>query len=99
MNWNKPWPRRRLAARTALVSLCLTLLCACSSQPTTVVQTKVVKRLPPPGLVPHCPEPDFTGGTYGDAVRFIPTLQMALRRCQTQINTLNHWIEQEETTP
>lgn len=53
----------------------------------------------PPGLVPHCPEPDFTGATYGEAVRFIPTLQTALRRCQTQINTLNHWIEQEETTP
>ncbi len=99
MNWNKRWPRRRQAARTVLASLCLTLLCACSSQPKTVVQTQVVKRLPPPGLVPHCPEPNFTGATYGDAVRFIPTLQMALRRCQTQINTLNHWIEQEETTP
>ena len=99
MNCNKLWPRRRRAARTALASLCLTLLCACSSQPQTVVQTQLVKRLPPPGLVPHCPEPDFTGRTYGDAVRFIPTLQMALRRCQTQINTLNHWIEQEETTP
>ena len=99
MNCNKLWPRRRRAARTALASLCLLALYACSSQPTTVVQTKVVKRLPPPGLVPHCPEPDFTGRTYGDAVRFIPTLQMALRRCQTQINTLNHWIEQEETTP
>ena len=99
MNCNKLWPRRRRATRTALASLCLTLLCACSSQPQTVVQTQLVKRLPPPGLVPHCPEPDFTGTTYGDAVRFIPTLQMALRRCQTQINTLNHWIEQEETTP
>ncbi|EOD56755.1 phage protein [Aeromonas molluscorum 848] len=32
-------------------------------------------------------------------MRFIPTLQTAMRRCQTQINTLNHWIEQEETTP
>ncbi|WP_404838536.1 hypothetical protein [Aeromonas media] len=74
-------------------------LCACSSQPTAVVQTRVVKWLPPPGLVPHCPEPDFTGSTYGDAVRFIPTLQTALRRCQTQINTLTHWIEQEENAP
>ena len=99
MNWNKPWPRHRKAARTALVSLCLLALCACSSQPTTVVKTKVVKRLPPPGLVPHCPEPEFTGSTYGDAVRFIPTLQTALRRCQTQITTLTNWIEQEETTP
>lgn len=97
MNCNKLWPRHRRAARTALASLCLTLLCACSSQPQTVVQTQVIKRLPPPGLVPHCQEPDFTGNTYGDAVRFIPTLQMALRRCQTQLDTLNHWIEQEET--
>ncbi|MCS3790708.1 hypothetical protein HNP16_000665 [Aeromonas hydrophila] len=39
------------------------------------------------------------GTTYGEAVRFIPTLQTALRRCQTQLNTLNQWIEQEETTP
>lgn len=99
MNWNKRWPRRRRAARIALASLCLALLCSCSNQPQTVVQTQLVKRLPPPGLVPHCPEPDFTGTTYGDAVRFIPTLQMALRRCQTQLDTLNHWIEQEETTP
>ena len=99
MNCNKRWPRRRRAARIALASLCLTLLCACSSQPQTVVQTQVVKRLPPPGLEPHCPEPDFTGRTYGDVVRFIPILQMALRRCQTQLDTLNHWIEQEETTP
>lgn len=97
MNCNKLWPRHRRAARTALASLCLVLLCACSSQPKTVVQTQVIKRLPPPGLVPHCPEPDFTGNTYGDAVRFIPTLQMALRRCQTQLDTLNNWIEQEET--
>ena len=96
MNWNKPWPRRRLAARTALVSLCLLALCACSSQPTTVVKTQVIKRLPPPGVIPHCPEPDFTGRTYGDAVRFIPTLQTAMRRCKTQLDTLNHWIEQEE---
>ncbi|AGM45690.1 phage protein [Aeromonas hydrophila ML09-119] len=29
-------------------------------------------------------------------MRFVPTLQTALRRCQTQINTLNQWIEQEE---
>ncbi len=99
MTCNKPWPRRRRAARIALVSLCLLALCACSSQPLSVVQTRVVKRLPPPGLVPHCPEPEFTGSTYGDAVRFIPTLQMALRRCQTQITTLNHWITQEDTTP
>ena len=99
MNCNTPWPHRRRAARIALASLCLAVLCACSSQPTTVVQTQVVKRLPPPGLVPNCPEPDFTGSTYGDAVRFIPTLQTAMRRCQTQLNTLNHWIEQEETTP
>lgn len=97
MNWNKPWPRHRKAARTALVSLCLLALCACSSHPTTVVKTQVIKRLPPPGLVPHCPEPEFTGATYGDAVRFIPTMQTAMRRCQTKINTLNHWIEQEET--
>ncbi|MGE6294209.1 Rz1-like lysis system protein LysC [Aeromonas media] len=75
-------------------------LSACSSQPAPpVVTTQVIKRLPPAGLVPHCPEPEFTGTTYGEAVRFIPTLQGALRRCQTQINTLNHWIEQEETTP
>ncbi len=99
MTCNKPWPRRRRAARIALASLCLAALCACSSQPLSVVQTRVVKRLPPPGLVPHCPEPDFTGSTYGDAVRFIPTLQTALRRCQTQITTLNNWITQEETTP
>ena len=99
MTCNTPWPRRRRAARIALASLCLLALCACSSQPTTVVQTKVVKRLPPPGLVPHCPEPEFTGSTYGDAVRFIPALQTALRRCQTQITTLNNWITQEETTP
>ncbi|MBV7437586.1 Rz1-like lysis system protein LysC [Aeromonas sp. sif2416] len=99
MTCNKPWPRRRRAARIALASLCLLAFCACSSQPTTVVQTRVVKRLPPPGLVPHCPEPEFTGSTYGDAVRFIPTLQMALRRCQTQITTLNNWITQEDTTP
>lgn len=99
MTCNKPWPRRRRAARIALASLCLLALCACSSQPLSVVQTRVVKRLPPPGLVPHCPEPDFTGSTYGDAVRFIPTLQMALRRCQTQITTLNNWITQEENTP
>ena len=99
MNCNKPWPRRRRAARIALASLCLLALCACSSPPLSVVQTRVVKRLPPPGLVPNCPEPEFTGSTYGDAVQFIPTLQTALRRCQTQINTLNHWIEQEETTP
>ncbi|MFM5713990.1 Rz1-like lysis system protein LysC [Aeromonas allosaccharophila] len=79
------------------MSLCLLALCACSSQPTTVVKTQVIKRLPPPGLVPHCPEPEFTGTTYGDAVRFIPIMQTAMRRCQTQINTLNHWIEQEET--
>jgi hypothetical protein len=32
-------------------------------------------------------------------VRFIPTLQTALRRCQTQITTLNNWITQEENTP
>ena len=96
MNCNKRWPRRRRAARTVLASLCLLALCACSSKPPTMVQTQVVKRLPPPGLVPHCPEPEFTGTTYGDAVRFIPTLQMAMRRCQTQINTLNNWIEQEE---
>lgn len=99
MNCNKPWPRHRQVARIALASLCLVALCACSSQPTAVVQTKVVKRLPPPGLVPHCPEPDFTGSTYGDAVRFITTLQTTIRRCQTQINTLNNWITQEETTP
>ena len=99
MNCKKPWPRRQSAVRTVLASLCLLALRACSSQPTTVVQTKVVKQLPPPGLVPHCPEPDFTGSTYGEAVRFIPTLQTALRRCQTQLNTLNQWIEQEETTP
>ena len=99
MNCNKPWPRRRRAVRTVLASLCLAVLCACSSQPKTVMQTQVVKRLPPPGLVPHCPEPDFTGTTYGEAVRFIPTLQTALRRCQTQITTLNQWIKQEETTP
>lgn len=99
MNWNKPWPRHRKATRTVLVSLCLLALCACSSQPTTVVQTQVIKRLPPPGLVPNCPEPEFTGATYGDAVRFIPTMQTAMRRCQTQIDTLNQWIEQEETTP
>ena len=99
MTCNKPWPRRRRAARIALASLCLLALCACSSQPLSVVQTRVVKRLPPPGLVPHCPEPDFTGSTYGDAVRFIPTLQAALRRCQTQITTLTNWITQEETTP
>lgn len=99
MNCNKPWPHRRRAARIVLASLCLLALCACSSQPLSVMQTRVVKQLPPPGLVPHCPEPDFTGSTYGDAVRFIPTLQTALRRCQTQIATLTHWIEQEETTP
>ena len=99
MTCNKPWPHRRRAVRIALASLCLLALCACSSQPLSVVQTRVVKRLPPPGLVPHCPEPDFTGSTYGDAVRFIPTLQAALRRCQTQITTLNNWITQEETTP
>nr|WP_168929929.1 hypothetical protein [Aeromonas schubertii] len=46
--------------------------------------------------MPHCPEPDFTGTTYGEAVRFIPTLQLALRRCQRQINALNHWINTEE---
>ena len=99
MNWNTLWPRRRRAARIALASLCLVALCACSSQPKPLVQTRVVKRLPPPGLVPHCPEPEFTGTTYGEAVRFIPTLQTALRRCQTQITTLNNWIEQEEHTP
>ncbi|UCP13134.1 Rz1-like lysis system protein LysC [Aeromonas media] len=99
MNCNTPWPLHRQAARIALVSLCLLALCACSSKPTTVVHTQVVKRLPPPGLVPHCPEPEFTGSTYGDAVRFIPTLQTAMRRCQTQLNTLNNWITQEETTP
>lgn len=99
MTCNKPWPRRRRAARIALASLYLLALCACSSQPLSVVQTRVVKRLPPPGLVPHCPEPDFTGSTYGDAVRFIPTLQTALRRCQTQITTLNNWITQEENIP
>ena len=55
--------------------------------------------MPPPGLVPHCPEPEFNGTTWGEAVAFIPTLQGALRRCQTQLNTLNQWIEQEETTP
>ncbi|UYE91931.1 hypothetical protein A051pD_gene0007 [Aeromonas phage A051] len=49
--------------------------------------------------MPNCPEPEFTGSTYGDAVQFIPTLQTALRRCQTQITTLTNWIEQEETTP
>jgi hypothetical protein len=49
--------------------------------------------------VPHCPEPEFNGTTWGEAVAFIPTLQTALRRCQTQITTLNHWIEQEEITP
>ncbi|MFB2830277.1 hypothetical protein ACE1BS_11810 [Aeromonas jandaei] len=64
-----------------------------------MVQTQLVKRLPPPGLVPHCPEPEFTGTTYGDAVRFIPTLQTAMRHCQTQLDTLNNWIEQEETNP
>ena len=100
MNCKKPWPRHRRAARTALVSLCLLALCACSSQqPQTVVTTQVVTRLPPPGLMPHCPEPVFNGTTWGEAVAFIPTLQGALRRCQTQISTLNHWIDQEETTP
>ena len=99
MTCKKPWPHRRRAVRIALASLCLLALCACSSQPTTVVQTRVVKRLPPPGLVPHCPEPEFTGSTYGDAVQYIPTLQTALRRCQTQITTLNNWITQEETIP
>lgn len=99
MTCSTPWPRHRRATRIALASLCLLALCACSSQPLSVVQTRVVKRLPPPGLVPHCPEPEFTGSTYGDAVRFIPTLQMALRRCQTQITTLNNWITQEEPPP
>ncbi|WP_429076439.1 Rz1-like lysis system protein LysC [Aeromonas hydrophila] len=75
-------------------------LCACSSQPPrTVITTQVVKRLPPPGLVPSCPEPEFNGTTWGEAVAFVPTLQGALRRCQIQINTLNQWINQEDTTP
>lgn len=99
MTCNTPWPRRRRAARIVLASLCLLALCACSSQPRAVVHTQVVKRLPPPGLVPHCPEPEFNGTTWGEAVAFIPTLQGALRRCQTQLNTLNQWIEQEEITP
>ncbi|WP_235660893.1 hypothetical protein [Aeromonas veronii] len=76
------------------------MLCACSSPPPhTVITTQVVKRLPPPGLVPHCPEPEFNGTTWGEAVAFVPTLQGALRRCQTQLNTLNQWITQEENTP
>ncbi|WP_425292797.1 Rz1-like lysis system protein LysC [Aeromonas veronii] len=59
----------------------------------------MIKRLPPAALVPHCPEPDFLGTTWGEAVSFVPTLQTALRRCQTQLNTLNQWINQEEATP
>ena len=40
----------------------------------------------------------LAAGMTEAAATIIPTLQTALRRCQTQINTLNHWIEQEETT-
>lgn len=98
MNCNMPWPRRQLVVRTAAVSLCLLALCACSSQP-PLVKTELVRLLPPPGLVPRCPEPEFNGTTWGEAVAFIPTLQGALRRCQQQITTLNHWIEQEENQP
>jgi hypothetical protein len=49
--------------------------------------------------VPNCPEPEFTGRTYGEAVAFIPTLQGALRHCQIQINTLKTWINTEESNP
>ncbi|WP_429134388.1 Rz1-like lysis system protein LysC [Aeromonas hydrophila] len=73
-------------------------LFACSSPPPRVV-TQQIKVLPPVGLMPACPEPEFNGTTWGEAVAFIPTLQGALRRCQTQLDTLNHWINQEDITP
>ncbi|MGK4473083.1 Rz1-like lysis system protein LysC [Aeromonas molluscorum] len=63
------------------------------------MQTQVVKRLPPPGLVPHCPEPDFNGDHLRRGRAVYPHLQTALRRCQTQLDTLDDWITQEETTP
>jgi hypothetical protein len=50
--------------------------------------------------MPRCPEPAFTGRTFGDAVTFIPVLQGALRRCQAQIDTQRSWfIKQEDITP
>nr|WP_019934038.1 hypothetical protein [Oceanimonas smirnovii] len=46
--------------------------------------------------MPECPEPVFTGTTYGEAVAFIPDLQGALRRCQIQIDTLEQWLLTQE---
>ncbi|WP_421228015.1 Rz1-like lysis system protein LysC [Aeromonas enteropelogenes] len=83
------------------MSLCLLMLCACSSQaPTPITVVKRVPVLPPAGLMPRCPEPPFTGRTFGDAVAFIPVLQGALRRCQARIDTQTHWfIQQQEAQP
>ncbi|WP_439709524.1 Rz1-like lysis system protein LysC [Aeromonas hydrophila] len=82
------------------MSLCLLALCACSNspQPATVVQ--LVPVLPPAGLMPRCPEPQFAGHTFGDAVAFIPVLQGAIRSCQAQINSQRNWfIQQQESKP
>ncbi|WP_458254941.1 Rz1-like lysis system protein LysC [Aeromonas hydrophila] len=82
------------------MSLCLLLLCACSSSPSPATVVQRVPVLPPAGLMPRCPEPPFTGRTFGEAVAFIPVLQGALRRCQAQIDTQTHWfIQQQEITP
>ncbi len=95
MPCNNTLPLCRQAARTVVASLCLLLLSACSAPPPQVI-IKPVPVLPPPGLMPECPEPVFTGTTYGEAVAFIPDLQGALRRCQIQIDTLEQWLLTQE---
>ena len=87
----------RLARVSMLATaLCLTA-CAAASTPPPLIQTQVIKEVPPAALL-DCPPPVIpTTVPNRDAERGVMlTLAEAYERCQGQLNALKAWSKSME---
>lgn len=74
---------------TASLGLVLSLS-GCAS-PTEIVKTKVVKVLPPAGLIVPCFKPVLTGATPAATVEDVLKLKSALGQCAAQADEYLKW--------
>ncbi|MGL1301539.1 Rz1-like lysis system protein LysC [Vibrio parahaemolyticus] len=81
--------------RTLSAISLMMLLAACAS-PIEVVETKVVTKLPPAGLLVPCSKPRIKGTWPEVVTEDIPKLKAALTPCADQVTDYLNWRAKHE---
>ncbi len=83
-----------------LSAISLPLLLSACANPTDSVETRIIVKLPPAGLVVPCEKPDVIGTWPEVVTKDIPRLKQAVSQCAGQTQDYLNWrAEQEALQP